>query len=130
LLLFLSPNSPFPTDGIRYQDAEAKYIIPAGARVSFILQSPPIYIPSHSTQRRQELEVQEVKFGFIPNSQDNSASRVRRRYRLQKGGNPQLVLVHYTRGAQTRESLHASLYWPFVYLPPFLTLGFSIFLSC
>ena len=33
LLLFLSPNSPFPSDGIRYQDAEAKYTIPAGARV-------------------------------------------------------------------------------------------------
>lgn len=34
LLLFLSPNSPFPSDGIRYQDAEAKYTIPAGARVN------------------------------------------------------------------------------------------------
>ncbi|KIM43265.1 hypothetical protein M413DRAFT_399631 [Hebeloma cylindrosporum] len=79
-LLFLSPNSPFPSDGIRYQEAEAKYNIPAGAR---------------------ELEIQEIKFGFIPNSQDSTASRVRRRYRLHKGGNPQLVLVHYTRGPQT-----------------------------
>jgi len=33
ILLFLSPNSPFPSDGIRYQEPEAKYTIPAGARV-------------------------------------------------------------------------------------------------
>jgi hypothetical protein len=30
---------------------------------------------------------------------------VRRRYRLSKGGNPQLMLVHYTRGPATREFL-------------------------
>lgn len=47
--------------------------------------------------------MQEVKFGFIPGSQDTNASRVRRRYRLQKGGHSQLVLVHYTRGPATRE---------------------------
>ena len=43
-----------------------------------------------------------MKFGFIPGSSDTNASRVRRRYRLQKGGHSQLVLVHYTRGPATR----------------------------
>ncbi|KAF8798883.1 hypothetical protein BYT27DRAFT_7121926 [Phlegmacium glaucopus] len=80
LLLFLPHNSPFPIDGIRFQEAEVKFTLPAGPR---------------------ELEVQEVKFGFIPGSQDTNASRVRRRYRLQKGGHSQLVLVHYTRGPAT-----------------------------
>ncbi|KAF8195534.1 hypothetical protein BJ912DRAFT_957368 [Pholiota molesta] len=71
---------PFVIDGIRYQDSEVKYTIPAGTR---------------------ELEVWETKFGFIPNFQEANASRVRRRYRLSKGGNPQLMLVHYTRGPAT-----------------------------
>jgi hypothetical protein len=48
LLLFLSPNSPFPTDGIRYQDAEAKYIIPAGTRVSPCLAPSNYSYHSHS----------------------------------------------------------------------------------
>jgi hypothetical protein len=43
----------------------------------------------------------EAKFGFIPGSQDTAAWRLRRRFRLTKGGNPQLVLVHYTRGQPT-----------------------------
>jgi len=40
-------------------------------------------------------------YGFIPgpSSPDMSAWRVRRRYRLSKGGHPQLVLIHYGRGA-------------------------------
>ncbi|KDR82618.1 hypothetical protein GALMADRAFT_238026 [Galerina marginata CBS 339.88] len=80
LLLFLPLNSPYPNDGIRYQDSEVKYTIPAGPR---------------------ELEVYEVKYGFIPGSGDSNASRVRRRYRLVKGGNNQFVLVHYTRGPAT-----------------------------
>ncbi|KAF8158213.1 hypothetical protein B0H34DRAFT_445707 [Crassisporium funariophilum] len=80
LLLFLPPNAPFPTDGIRFQDSEVKYTLPAGSR---------------------ELEVHEIKFGFIPGSTDSNASRVRRRYRLSKGGHAQLVLVHYTRGPPT-----------------------------
>lgn len=53
------------------------------------------------------MEVAEVKFGFIPN-QDASAYRVRRRYRLVKGGHPQLVLIHYTRGQSIRECLLCS----------------------
>ncbi|KAF9046513.1 hypothetical protein BJ165DRAFT_1472230, partial [Panaeolus papilionaceus] len=80
LLLFLNNQSAFPNDGIRYQDSEVKYNVPLGIR---------------------ELEVSEIKFGFIPGSTDNSASRVRRRYRIVKGGNPSLVLVHYTRGPPT-----------------------------
>lgn len=78
LLLFLSTQAPFPNDGIRYQDAEVKYAMPVGTT--------------------RELEVHEAKCGFIPGSQDQNASRVRRRYRLVKGGHSQLVLVHYTRG--------------------------------
>lgn len=51
----------------------------------------------------QEMEIGEVKFGFIPNSQDQQAWRFRRRYRLLKGTPcPQLVLVHYTRGQAAR----------------------------
>ena len=33
LLLYLPPNSPYPNDGIRWQDNEIKAIIPAGPRV-------------------------------------------------------------------------------------------------
>jgi len=33
LLLYLPPNSPYPNDGIRWQDNEIKVIIPAGTRV-------------------------------------------------------------------------------------------------
>lgn len=39
----------------------------------------------------------EVKFGFVP-GQDTTAYRVRRRFRLLKGGHLQLVLIHYSRG--------------------------------
>ena len=37
LLLYLPPNSPYPNDGIRWQDNEVKSIIPAGPRVRTIL---------------------------------------------------------------------------------------------
>ncbi|OAX36983.1 hypothetical protein K503DRAFT_261731 [Rhizopogon vinicolor AM-OR11-026] len=77
-LLFM-PNPALPlNDGIRWQDQENRFAMPVqrGAR---------------------ELEVAEVKYGFVPNSPDTSAWRVRRRYRLHKGGHPQLVLVHYSR---------------------------------
>ncbi|KAI0917653.1 hypothetical protein AcW1_007198 [Taiwanofungus camphoratus] len=77
-LIFITPQLPFPPDGIRFQDQEQRYVIPAGAG--------------------RELEVLEVKFGFIPGGQDSAAFRVRRRFRLHKGGHPQLVLVHYSRG--------------------------------
>jgi hypothetical protein len=34
LLLFLPHNSQFPIDGIRFQEPEAKFTLPAGPRVS------------------------------------------------------------------------------------------------
>ncbi|KAH9831353.1 uncharacterized protein C8Q71DRAFT_798968 [Rhodofomes roseus] len=77
-LIFMTQQLPFPPDGIRYQDQEQKMIIPAGPG--------------------RELEIMEIKFGFIPNSTDTTACRVRRRYRMNKGGHPQLVLIHYGRG--------------------------------
>lgn len=43
------------------------------------------------------MEIAEIKFGFIPNH-DQVAYRVRRRYRIIKGGHPQLILIHYSRG--------------------------------
>ena len=71
---------------------------------------PPVWVWSstllvtvHISFVYQELEVHEAKCGFIPGSQDQNASRVRRRYRLVKGGHPQLVLVHYTRGQPARK---------------------------
>ncbi|KAI6012978.1 hypothetical protein EDC04DRAFT_3121296 [Pisolithus marmoratus] len=76
-LLYLQNPAQFPNDGIRYQDQETRYVIPVGNR---------------------EMEVSETKYGFVPNSQDTTAWRLRRRYRLHRGGHPQLVLVHYTRG--------------------------------
>lgn len=80
-LLFHPPNVPFALDGLRFQDTEVKYPVPAGPR---------------------ELEVAETKFGFAPGAGEAAASRVRRRYRLTKGGNAQLMLVHYTRGQPMR----------------------------
>lgn len=40
LLLFLPPGNPYPNDGIRWQDNEAKMVIPAGPRVSFLKNYP------------------------------------------------------------------------------------------
>ncbi|KAF9219133.1 hypothetical protein BS17DRAFT_789878 [Gyrodon lividus] len=78
VLIFLPNPTQFPNDGIRYQDQETRYALTApGGR---------------------EIEVMEIKYGFVPNSQETSAWRVRRRYRLLKGGHPQITLVHYTRG--------------------------------
>ena len=69
----------------------------------------------------------EVKFGFIPNSQDTTAWRVRRRYRLSKGGIPQLALVHYTRGQQTCTCLRCiafnGLPKGFSFFPPLFSLS-------
>jgi hypothetical protein len=46
----------------------------------------------------------ESKFGFIPGSGETAANRVRRKFRMIKGGNPQLTLVHYGRGPVVRKS--------------------------
>ncbi|KAF4577065.1 hypothetical protein EYR36_005052 [Pleurotus pulmonarius] len=77
-LIFLPTlQAPFPSDGIRFLEQEARHAMPANNR---------------------ELEIYEAKFGFIPGSQDTGAWRIRRRFRLSKGGHPQLVLIHYSRG--------------------------------
>ena len=47
----------------------------------------------------------EAKFGFTPGPGETAANRIRRKFRMSKGGNPQLVLVHYSRGQAVRESL-------------------------
>ncbi|KAK1235468.1 hypothetical protein PQX77_001305 [Marasmius sp. AFHP31] len=79
-LLCMAQNVPFPVDGIRWQEQETRFNMPA----------------DNSNQR--ELEVHEIKFGFIPGSDDTNAWRVRRRFRLTRGGMSSLWLVHYTRG--------------------------------
>ncbi|KAF7356989.1 SWI/SNF and RSC complexes subunit ssr4 [Mycena venus] len=84
LLLFIPGQSPFPNDGIRYQEPETKYT------VSVNIAGQP-----------RELEVHEVKYGFIPGA-DAGAFRQRRRYRITKGGHPQMILVHYSRGPLTQ----------------------------
>ncbi|KAG1883942.1 hypothetical protein F4604DRAFT_1979576 [Suillus subluteus] len=65
------------SDGIRLQDQESRYTIPV-------------------QRGTRELEVAEVKFGFMPNSQDTEIWRMHQRYCLHKGGHPQLVLIHYS----------------------------------
>ena len=45
----------------------------------------------------------ESKFGFIPGSGENVANRIRRKFRMIKGGNPQLILAHYSRGQAMRK---------------------------
>jgi len=79
-LIFVPPQLSFPIDGLRYQDQEQRFVIPIG--------------------NGREMEIAEVKYGFIP-QQDTAASRVRRRYRLTKGGHSQLILLYYTRGQST-----------------------------
>jgi len=111
LLLFIPPQNPFPNDGIRYLDSEAKYTVPVG---------PP---------NTRELEIHEVKYGFIPgNPQDTMASRIRRRFRFIKGGPTQLILVHYTRGPAVSIPPHANQAVraypvPMINQPPVFVLG-------
>ncbi|KAF8196886.1 hypothetical protein K438DRAFT_1933985 [Mycena galopus ATCC 62051] len=83
-LLFIPGQGNFPIDGVRYQEPENKYT------VSVNISGTP-----------RELEVHEVKFGFIPGV-DAGAFRQRRRFRITKGGHPQLILVHYSRGPVTQ----------------------------
>lgn len=79
LIFSANPNLPLPCDGIRWLESEKTFRIPANGR---------------------ELEVGEVKFGFVPGA-ESFASRMRRKYRLTKGGNPGLILIHYLRAEQT-----------------------------
>jgi hypothetical protein len=67
----------FPPDGIRFLEAEQRFAINANGG---------------------DIEVMEVKYGFVPGGSEPTASRVRRRYRLMNGGNPSIFLIHYTRG--------------------------------
>ena|SRR5882762_6964491 len=119
-LIFLPPQSGFPNDGIRYQEPDNRYSIPAGSST-------------------RELEITESKCGFIPSSPgtgftspDSTAWRIRRRYRLTKGGHPQMVLVHYGRGPAARKHCFIlEVDWGFVCilcLDVFL-YHFGIFLS-
>ncbi|KZT51426.1 hypothetical protein CALCODRAFT_503548 [Calocera cornea HHB12733] len=71
-----APNVPWAADGIRYLD---------GSESSFRTN-----IGGH------ELEVKETKYGFVPGA-ETQANRVRRKFRLLKGGSPHLWLIHYTR---------------------------------
>ncbi|KAF7309556.1 Zn-dependent exopeptidase [Mycena indigotica] len=89
-LVHVSNQAPFPIDGIRYQAPESKGVVNAGAN--------------------KELEVHEVKYGFVP-GQDNTigAARVRRRFRLIRGGYSQLWLVHYSHGPTARTKISVSL---------------------
>jgi TnpA family transposase len=61
----------------------------------------------------------ECKYGFIPGSGETAANRIRRKFRMTKGGNPQLILVHYSRGQAVRKSpsqsktyFVLSTFWP------------------
>ena len=63
----------------------------------------------------------EARHGYVPLSGEMAASRVRRRYRLIKGGHPFLVLIHYSRGQSLRQyfiTLHFAhgINAPFFYL--------------
>jgi hypothetical protein len=147
-LIFVPPQSTFPNDGIRYQEADSRYSIPAGS--STRVSHPPLHLPFYfgrflsfyapylsslntllfpQTKPNQtltllfppppqELEITETKYGFIPSSPatgftspDSTAWRVRRRYRLTKGGHPQLVLVHYSRGVGARGCFFFPRFW-------------------
>ena len=49
---------------------------------------------------------------FTPGSGENVASRIRQKFRLVKGGNPQLVLVHYGSNQTVRKSPSPSKIYP------------------
>ncbi|CAE7167780.1 unnamed protein product [Rhizoctonia solani] len=75
IYVYFQVSAPTPfNDGIQYLDNESTY------------------------KPSQDLEVQEVRFGFIPGVGEKEAGRVRKRYRLVHGGHPSIVLVHYTKG--------------------------------
>ncbi|KZV96512.1 hypothetical protein EXIGLDRAFT_733178 [Exidia glandulosa HHB12029] len=85
-LAFLMPQAPgVPQDGIRYLEKDVKYPIPSGPDT--------------------EVEVIEVKHGYIPGV-DQIAQRARRVYRLLRGGHPNLMLIHYSRGPAVQVSPH------------------------
>jgi hypothetical protein len=66
----------------------------------------------------------EARHGFVPLSGEMAASRVRRRYRLTKGGHPFLVLIHYSRGPSLGQYF-ISLHFAHGINAPFLLLQFN-----
>ncbi|TFK48815.1 hypothetical protein OE88DRAFT_1634179 [Heliocybe sulcata] len=76
-MIYMPNPERFPNDGIRWQDNETKTIIPAG--------------------QSRDLELCEIKYGFVPGSGEAVASRARRRYRLARGGHVGICIVHYSR---------------------------------
>ena len=59
-----------------------------------------------------EVEVMKSKHVFAPGSGENVASCTRQKFRLVKGGNPQLILVHYCSGQAVRKSPSLSKIYP------------------
>ncbi|KTW26475.1 hypothetical protein T552_02956 [Pneumocystis carinii B80] len=79
-LVWLSPESSMhpPPDGLQYMDSENCYRIDIGGNT---------------------VEIFEHKYGFHPVTESH-ASRIRRRFRLVKGGNDQLWLIYYLRSSE------------------------------
>ena len=102
-LIFVPPQLQLPIDGIRYQEQEQRYTIPLGNGRVRASATHCARVLTCFGCRHKELELMEIKFGFIP-GQDPAAFRIRRRYRLIKGGHPQLILYHYSRGQSFRMS--------------------------
>jgi hypothetical protein len=79
-------------DGLNYLEHESRYSV----NYNNAVRTPPL--PHMGcAEPLQELEIWERRFGFIPNA-DPVASRLRRRYRLVRGGHPNLYLYHWSRG--------------------------------
>ncbi|KTW30392.1 uncharacterized protein T551_01675 [Pneumocystis jirovecii RU7] len=76
-LVWLSPESNMnpPSDGLQYMDSENCYRVDIGGNT---------------------VEIFEHKYGFHPATESHT-SRIRRRFRLIKGGNDQLWLIYYLR---------------------------------
>ncbi|KAG4304222.1 hypothetical protein PORY_002403 [Pneumocystis oryctolagi] len=79
-LVWLSPELTInpPPDGLQYMDTENCYRIDIGANT---------------------VEIFEHKYGFHPATESHT-SRIRRRFRLIKGGNDQLWLIYYLRSSE------------------------------
>ncbi|KAF8339596.1 uncharacterized protein EI90DRAFT_3037192 [Cantharellus anzutake] len=76
--IYLLPTlQRLPLDGVRYLEEEQRYNLNVG--------------------RGLELEVMESRGGFVPGD-DHYAWRIRRLYRLTKGGHPSMALLHYSKG--------------------------------
>lgn len=97
---------PFTVDGLRYLERESEYFISLGPYVSWRHFCVLFSLMSLPLRCDKELCIQETKFGFVPNSGETHASRVRRKIRFSKGGVSTVMLVHYSRGPAQRESVN------------------------